>query len=338
MSSIGKKLKIIGTNFAFFILFLSLAEVGLRIANLGYDNAAFEPDSVLHHIHRPDYSFIHSNAAEHEYGNIPVRYDKIGCVVNPVKILNVQCNKRVWLFGDSYIEALQVNYDSSVIGILEKDFPDVCFKNFAVGAYSPVLHYLKLKQLLKNDKPDVVLLFLYANDAAEDKQYLNEAKLAGGEVTAVDGGMPQWKYEVIRNSNLLRLIRKFYMQMTVKLENKKYMNESALSENNAILAEPTLTYLEKFVTLCKKNNVRVIVSCIPSKTDVLRNDFNSASFSSQIKAWCTGRCDFIDLQEPLQRFYLQTNTSPYYKNDIHFNNYGHRIVAMTIAQLQTIKN
>jgi len=150
--------------------------------------------------------------------------------------------------------------------------------------------------------------------------------------------MVVWKYEVIRNSNLLRLIRKFYMQMTVKLENKKYMNESALSENNAILAEPTLTYLEKFVTLCKKNNVRVIVSCIPSKTDVLRNDFNSASFSSQIKAWCTGRCDFIDLQEPLQRFYLQTNTSPYYKNDIHFNNYGHRIVAMTIAQLQTIKN
>ncbi|HRS09249.1 MAG TPA: hypothetical protein P5221_10490 [Bacteroidia bacterium] len=338
MSAIGKKLKLLGTNFAFLILFLSIAEVGLRIANLGYDNAAFEPDSVLHHIHRPDYSFIHSNAAEHEYGNIPVRYDKMGCVVNPQQKETERCREKVWFFGDSYIEALQVDYDSSVTGLLEMENPDVCFKNFAVGAYSPILHYLKLKQLLKSEKPHVVFLFLYANDPAEDKQYLKEAKFYQGEVAAVDGGMPQWKYEIIRNSNLLRLIRKFYMQMTVNLENKQRKEESAWSENNVILTEPTLTYLKKFVMLCMNNNVKVIVSCIPSKTDVLRSDFNTSSFSNQIKAWCSGKCDFLDLQGPLQKFYLATNTSPYFKNDIHFNNYGHRIVARTIVLAQIIKD
>lgn len=338
MSSIRKKLKILGTNFLFLLLFLILAEFGLRIANLGYDNAAFEPDSVLHHIHRPDYFFIHSNAAEHEYGNIQVRYDRMGCVVNPNEKKTENCRGKIWFFGDSYIEALQVNYDSSVVGILEKDFPDVCFKNFAVGAYSPILHYLKLKHLLKSDKPDVAFLFLYANDVAEDKQYFNKAKFNGQEVTAVDGGMPQWKYEIIRNSNLLRLARKFYMQMTVKFENNRNLNESALSESKDILAEPTLTYLEKFVALCKDNKIRVIVSCIPSKRDILKTDINTDSFSNQIKAWCSGRCDFLDSQSPLQSFYLETNKSPYYKNDIHFNNYGHRILATTIAQSQTIKN
>lgn len=338
MSSIRTKLKILGINFLFFLFFIFLAEFGLRIANLGYDNAAFEPDSVLHHVHRPDYFFIHSNAAEHEYGNIPVRYDRMGCVVNPHEKKTEICREKIWFFGDSYIEALQVNYDSSVIGILEKDFPDVCFKNFAVGAYSPILHYLKLKHLLKSDKPDVAFLFLYANDVAEDKQYLNKARFNGEEVTAVDGGMPQWKYKIIRNSNLLRLVRKFYMQMTVRFENNRSLNESALSESKEILTEPTLTYLAKFVTLCKDNKVRVIVSCIPSKNDILKNDFNALSFSSQIKAWCAGRCDFLDLQDPLQRFYLENNLSPYYKNDIHFNIYGHQVVAMTIAQSQTIKN
>ena len=58
MSAIGKNLNF-WDQFALSNIVLSLPEVGCAFTkSFSYDNAAFRPILVLHHITGPDYSFI----------------------------------------------------------------------------------------------------------------------------------------------------------------------------------------------------------------------------------------------------------------------------------------
>ncbi len=321
-------------NLLWLAVFVFVIEMVLKAAGLGYDNAAFEPDTVYHHAHKKNYTFINNNPAQNEYSNILVKYDNDGYITNPAGNSTTGGKQKLALLGDSYAEGLQVDFDKSITGILEQKLAGKAeIKNFAVGGYSPVIYYLQCKKIFSNTKPDVVVLFLYANDVREDKEYLQQAAYTNGTLTAINGGQTIWRYSIIRKSYLLRLIRKYYMQCMYAVNNpndcsKSYLTENSLEEKPA-LQPPTLAYLDSIHTFFKQSHTRLIVTAVPSKYKTInRLATDSSDFSTQCFNWASANnIEYVNLDAPFLHFVKSTGISPFYKTDIHFNEYGHAIVA-----------
>ena len=169
---VTKKAGLVFYNLAFLLLFLLLAELFFRWKGTGYDNAGFEPDHILHHKHKNNYSFLHSNAAEKEYNAVPVYYDSWGCVSDPGKHSStVTANKKIALLGDSFIEGIQVPYALSLTGILQTNLKKAEVKNFGVGGYSPLIYLLQINEIYNKYHPDIIVLSLYSNDVREDNDF-----------------------------------------------------------------------------------------------------------------------------------------------------------------------
>jgi hypothetical protein len=333
----NKKARLVFYNLAFLFLFLFMAEIVLRLTGIGYDNAAFEPDRVLHHVHKKNYSFVNDNPAEKEYGNISVRYDEQGCVSNPEKNgSNITSGKRIALIGDSFIEGLQVPFQKSLTGILQKETGNEYeIKNFAVGGYSPVIYYLQLQQIIPLFHPQKVIVFLYSNDVREDKDYLQLATYNQNRLTGINGGINPGKYQIIRNSYLLRLIRKFYMQSVFYFSDRNKLNTYIIQdtlEEKPVLSTPTSSYLDSIVNFCLQNKCELILSAIPSKYKISNGlTADSADFSMQCRQWAWQRkIKFIDLTPPFEAWFATTKQSPFFVRDIHFNEPGHALAARAV--------
>lgn len=326
-------------NFLWLLFFLFCFELILRALGLGYDNAAFEPDSVFHHAHKKNYSFINNNPSEKEYSNILVKYDNDGCVTNPLFEKKNLPQKKIAILGDSYPEGLQANYTQSLTGILEKEMGnEFQIKNFAVGGYSPVIYYLQCKNILEDYKPDYILLFLYANDVREDKEFLTKAVFKNNELMAVDGGMPAWKYAFIRNSYLLRLVRKYYMQLVYFF----YQDDNAsagysinnMLEEKPVLTPPTLSYLDSIKNYSENSGAKLIISAIPSKYKIINSlPFDNSDYAVQCKLWAAkNTIDYIDLVAPFEMLKRDSGISPFFTKDIHLNTVGHAVSAASIKE------
>ena len=113
-----------------------LAELGLRVIGLGYSNSPPISDPVLHHKHPPDYESV-SFTPSGEYGGHRVRYDSQGLVSDPDGDREAEAAPgprfRVAFMGDSFVEALQVPWASSFVGLLGGRVEDQALvKNFGV--------------------------------------------------------------------------------------------------------------------------------------------------------------------------------------------------------------
>ncbi|WP_198266704.1 hypothetical protein [sulfur-oxidizing endosymbiont of Gigantopelta aegis] len=89
------------------IIALSIAEMTLRILNIGYGNAPQEPHPVFHHVHPREYRFVSHDPAG-EYGGHKIYYDNERLVNNPESIKQVTSNCLITFLGDSFTEAGQV--------------------------------------------------------------------------------------------------------------------------------------------------------------------------------------------------------------------------------------
>jgi hypothetical protein len=76
--------------------------------------------------------------------------------------------KRVVILGDSYMEALQVRFDSSLAALLQKQLRNRSVSvetiNLGVSAFGTGREYLMLREYGVKYRPDVVLLFFVGND------------------------------------------------------------------------------------------------------------------------------------------------------------------------------
>lgn len=75
----------------------------------------------------------------------------------------VNCNKRIHFYGDSYIWGQSLNDDQTMAWQVQSKSKEICVKNYGVGAYSSIQSFLLFKENLKNKRyPDEVFLF-YSN-------------------------------------------------------------------------------------------------------------------------------------------------------------------------------
>jgi len=79
---------------------------------------------------------------------------------------------RIMLLGDSFIEAMQVNFEDSITFMLQKELKnkglDAEAINMAIGGYSPMIEYKVLDTYAPIYQPDIVLQFIFFNDITDD--------------------------------------------------------------------------------------------------------------------------------------------------------------------------
>ena len=75
----------------------------------------------------------------------------------------------VFVFGDSFTYGVGLEYEETYVGILERELPKYNFYNFAVGSYSPTVHYYRLQKAIKNKIiPKKIILFLDLTDVYDE--------------------------------------------------------------------------------------------------------------------------------------------------------------------------
>lgn len=330
-------------NLTVLAVLLLLFEIVLRIYGLGYDSAAFEPDKTYHHIHKKNYRFVNDNPAEKEYTGIRVYFDEDGCVSNPNE--NFIFNKgrlKIALFGDSFIEGMQVNFEASITGRLQNSLNGTAeIKNYAVGNYSPILYYLQIKNNPHWVRGKTVFLFLYSNDVSEDSSFFEKAKFnSSGNLIEVNGGKKNIWLNLVRHSYLMRLVRKNYIRLVYWWNHKNsdsgFKTEMYIEEK-PLLSQLTKSYISKIDSLSEVYNYQLVLSAIPSKYKTINKlDYDSTDFSIQCKTFAANNnIAFLDLTTA---FNNKGKTVPlFFHNDIHFNENGHSVAAIEVLKFISLK-
>lgn len=133
-------------------------------------------DDMLNRVHIPGLKFTYAALDGREFRNV-VEYSAKGLRDHDYPYEKQANVTRILVFGDSFVEALQVKQEDNFCKRLEKllnesggpDRFEVI--NMGVSGYSPMLEYLYLKYEGMKYSPDIVLACFFMNDVYEDSCY-----------------------------------------------------------------------------------------------------------------------------------------------------------------------
>ncbi|MGB5708291.1 MAG: SGNH/GDSL hydrolase family protein [Arenicellales bacterium] len=154
---------------------------------------------------------------------------------------------RIAFLGDSFTEAVQVAYENSFVGLLDKN-SDCAVRNYGTSSYSPIFYLLQWRQAVRSFEPSLVILQLYSNDIYSDQMYSkNSRKNEKGEVIAIPGHSGGWVTKQLRKSYLARLIRKTQLQLQWIYENwgKVQVVTGGVVEENSDISELSAELVKK---------------------------------------------------------------------------------------------
>lgn len=336
--TLKKSIKILTVNVLVLLLLLIIIEMILRILGAGYGNNPLEPHQIFHHVHPTDYRFT-SYSESGAYEGIEVYYDESRKIAPPYPTPeSAPKDSSILFLGDSFVEAIQVPFDSSFVEILNRDFGNTTMLNYGCSAYSPSIYYLQAKEIIANSLPlKMAIIVLYSNDIRDDNNYLQKAIFdENQDLIAINGGEKKWWLPFVRHSYLLRWVRKTQLIWRYKNSNSE---ENLLTVNNlgeevqGIHATKTALYVEKTIGLFRENNIPVILTSIPSKYCHFKKDYNLASFPQMVQKWTAEQeITYLDLDKHFQAHTEANNEKLFFERDIHFNEAGHRLSANIFAQ------
>jgi hypothetical protein len=320
--------KLILVNLLVVIILLGILEIIFRILDFGYGNSPLDSDRIMHHVHPKNYAFSSYNP-NNEYGGFKIFYDEYGNRINPH---DSSKNKgEVWFLGDSFTEALQVEWDSSFVGRVGT-LSNNRTVNFGTSSYSPLLYVIQLRSLLQKSavKPKFVFIQLYNNDVTDDESYAKEARYDGNNFpVACDGGKSNYVLSMLRKLYVMRVIRKAYHTIEYLLTKKSKKNLVTKSHNEE-LPEIQNTRFETSVKqleqILNDNHIEHRFFAIPSKYSSLTGDWNANTFSHSLNAYFKkSGIPFIDMDEAFKSDPLRDKL--FFEVDIHLTNRGNAIIA-----------
>lgn len=339
---VRKIIKLVFVNLMVLLALLLVVEIVLRIMGYGYSNSPADPDPVLHHVHPADY-FYKVYTPGGEFGDFTVYYDSLRRRSPlPGNMKTDSAKKTVAVLGDSFVEALQVPYDSSFVGLLARRFPDTRFLNYGVTGYSPVIHYLQCKKMLSEHKviPDAVLMVLYSNDVREDSGYVRRAYFSkpGNQLAGVRGRKVNAFNSLARKLYLARVIRKSMVKWEYRQKNKNgrlvqgVMVHGLLEESLPVENSLTAEYILKTDSLLKKHGIPLYLAVIPSRYINFTGDTSFVPFSTKLQAWAMD--SGLPCISPDGAFNAAAIRGErlFYNIDVHFNPAGHRVMASVLEE------
>lgn len=155
------------------IAILLLLEVGLRLFQ-PQPMAAVRRSGRLGWVHKPNVEFLY----ERSEFKVRVRYSNAGLRDRDYPFEKPANTFRIAILGDSFVEAIQVPFDSVLSERLEARLnasrPDVRHYeviNFGSSGYGTCQQLLLLEELVLRFAPDVVVAFFYHNDLDDDRRF-----------------------------------------------------------------------------------------------------------------------------------------------------------------------
>jgi len=164
-------IKVVKRILIFLLLAIPILEIALRLFNpqqLITDVDIFVPDTSGLGIRLAPNLDKTINTGE---GNARLITDDKGYRISGYT--QTSCDINILALGDSFLLALQVDYEETMTAILEKELTTALDKssrivNTGVGAYSPNHYLILAKNELKSNNYDMVLVFVYlGNDIIE---------------------------------------------------------------------------------------------------------------------------------------------------------------------------
>ena len=145
------------------------------------ESRKWQKDAILHHAHIPNAKYTLTAADRKEFKQL-VTYNSKGLHDYEYDYKKPNNIARILVFGDSFVEAVQVKKEENFCKLIEKklnagDLPENFeVLNMGVSSYSPILEYLYLKnEGLKYD-PDMIVVLFFMNDVYEDLIYKESAE------------------------------------------------------------------------------------------------------------------------------------------------------------------
>jgi lysophospholipase L1-like esterase len=312
----------------------AVIEIALRLFGLGFNHAPMVSDAVLHHSHPRNYAFRAYHPSG-EYGGHLVHFDADGYRVDPMTPPG--SGIRIAVVGDSFVEALQVDYGASLAGRLQELTADAAVRNFGVSSYSPLLYVLQWRRDIERFAPDIVVLVLFSNDVADDESYAQMAvRSPAGETTAVPGPADNALRNALRRSHLARLgavvWNRLEWQWTHRGDDTVAVpNDSPFLEERPTLTPLTSSELRRFVDAVRQRGARVLLTTVPSRAAVVANRPADDVFATAVNSWAREHSvPYADLAAAFVR--SGSAAALYFANDIHWTSAGHRVAAEAICR------
>ena len=151
---------------------IGIAEAAFRILRPGKDLHPDYPfDPHYHHRLAPDTSF-HQRTEEFDVTSTTNHLSLRGSADIGPKVPGV---RRILMLGDSFTFGVGVQDDQTFCAVLQRALEArqarVEIVNAGMGSYSPILHYLTLRDLYLPLKPDAVILWFDFSDLQDDFLY-----------------------------------------------------------------------------------------------------------------------------------------------------------------------
>lgn len=313
--------------------FLAAIELILRVTSLGYLGIPVEGHPVLHHVNPANLEFS-TYDLRGEVDETMVIYDEYGFRVPDRSHEYLKDKESVVFLGDSFVEASEVEYWDSFVGLFAKAHADKSVYNMGVSSYSPVLSYLQLKYHAKTVTPGLIYHLLYENDPANDESYYADATFQDGIAVAVSGEATNYFFSLLRHIYVARFLRRAQLTVMALIKRSRAPGQPGQTgdrlprkSNTVALGEITKGYIKLISAYTVGVKARYVLLCVPSKTQI-DDGVDRKNFCRDVKGFAAREgINYIDLDA---YFAGDTTANPFYGRNIHFNKIGHRMVFSAI--------
>ena len=204
----------------------------------------------------------------------------------------VVANDRILLIGDSFMAAAQVEYDSSLAGLLQSRLParlgkSVEVQNAAVTAWDPPQYYYRARRMLEHRHYDLVLVSIFLGNDINPRGLAPLKPRAEAEIHSFHWPRSLSKRELINavfypindhlteDSELFVLLKKKaqLLLMRAGLTALYFPDDFLKSEAKSPRWEMTADICAQIADLAKKQNVPVLFFLVPTDFQVNQNTF-----------------------------------------------------------------
>ncbi|WP_163324845.1 GDSL-type esterase/lipase family protein [Draconibacterium mangrovi] len=256
---------------------------------------------------------------------------------------SIEVKKCDWLFlGDSFTQGAQVNYEKLYTTQLYQYFPDKVILNAGISGYSLIDAYNYYVNEGCKLNPDKVFLQL---GTFNDFMNVTSSNIGISEYLMQYSELYRYviyntMYQTPNSLPLGRFTEPFYPNEKDNIDYNIFYKESSSVKENDIAN--LRSYLKKFNDAVKRNGSELIVVLLPTKEQTNYQFFEQVieNFNIEISK--------LDMQFPNKKMvefskeigfqvidvldsFLITTENLFYEQDEHLNEWGHEVVAKTIA-------
>lgn len=310
--------------------------------------------------------FANKRVTQRNEGFGSFRFNSFGMQNDEIAVNKPSNVIRIAVFGDSYVESLQVPREQNYCSLLAEKLSTKLGKqvqvlNFGVSNYSLAQDYLRYQTLAKNFKPDLVII---AYRVGETEKVLPDSTQSLAFVRPMlfpqaDGTL-KYDNNVVANfakskegkritsTNFLRencriwstigRMQQSSATLTLPMAGKKLATVQIANDNTREKFVSCYWYLidaiiKNFAKECASNHTAMLIMRTPmvhpGEYILSQNNVEASQLETTAKE---AKADFIDIDQLLQTIVKDRDYQPYFLEGSHFSKKMHNFVADQLAR------